>query len=179
MDPATIGAIASVGSQLFSASQAKKGQSGANSDQMAFNAAEAQKQRDWESHMFNHRYQYTRKDLEAAGYNPLMALGLNPSVPSGASASATPQSTTKDAAAMTSQSALNAANVVKTLSESKYIQAQTDKAKGTFSVPGFFSGPWSAVQGSISDYIKKNSSNAKGAAQALKNFLARGSFGDA
>jgi len=91
-----------------SASSAEKGQKKANTDQMVFNAAEAQKQRDFEERMFGSRYQTTRKDLEAAGYNPLMALGLNPSVPMGASASAQPQSTTDTSSQIMSKSVNNA-----------------------------------------------------------------------
>lgn len=107
--------------QAYSASQAardaEKGQAAANDKQMAFNADEAYKQRTWEENMAKTKYQWTRKDLEAAGYNPLMALGVNPSVPSGASASATPQSTTRESSAIRAQSALNAASILKLNSE--------------------------------------------------------------
>lgn len=117
----------------YSASKsAEKGQSDANQAQMSFNAQEAEKQRAWEERMFSTRYQTTRKDLETAGYNPIMALGVNPGVPSGASASSTPQSTTREssqiraeAASRISQSALNAAQILKTRSEVKLTDAMT------------------------------------------------------
>jgi len=97
--------LANAGLQIYSAYQASKGQKEANDSQQAFNAAEAQKQRDYEERMATTRYQYTRRDLEAAGYNPLLAMNLNPPVPSGASASANPQSTTAESSRIISNSA--------------------------------------------------------------------------
>jgi len=102
---AALAAAVPAGLQIFSALSARKGQQDANQDQMTFNADEAQKQRDFEERMFRNRYQFTRQDLEAAGYNPLLAMGLNPGVPSGAAANANPKSTTEEMAKITSNSA--------------------------------------------------------------------------
>lgn len=42
--------------------------------QMEFNAEEAQKNREWQEHMRNTAYQAARKDMEAAGLNPILAV---------------------------------------------------------------------------------------------------------
>lgn len=61
---------------------------GAERQANAFSAAEAQKQRDWETEMSNTQYQRQVKDMQAAGINPAMAMNTSgASVPSGASAS--------------------------------------------------------------------------------------------
>ena len=99
------------GLNFFSARSAQAGQSAANREQQAFNAREAEKNRAFQQTFFNTRYQNTRTDLEAAGYNPIMALGGSPgNVPGGSAASATPQSTT-------SQSSLIKAAIAKIASE--------------------------------------------------------------
>lgn len=55
--------------------------------QNAFNAAEAQKQRDWETMMSNTAYQRAAADMKAAGFNPaLMYQQGGASTPSGSSA---------------------------------------------------------------------------------------------
>lgn len=55
--------------------------------QNAFNASEAQKQRDWEQEMSNTAYQRASADMKAAGFNPaLMFQQGGASTPSGSSA---------------------------------------------------------------------------------------------
>lgn len=80
--------IADLGLNAWSAFSAKSGQKAANEAEMAFNAAEAAKSRDWAERMASTAYQRTRKDLEAAGYNPLLAFPQPAHVPAGAVASA-------------------------------------------------------------------------------------------
>ena len=61
---------------------------GAQQQMNAFNAEEAQKQREWEEMMSNTAYQRAVKDMQAAGVNPALAMSNgSASTPSGSSAS--------------------------------------------------------------------------------------------
>lgn len=126
--PIPIGALIAGGTAIYSALSAKKGQEEANRSQMDFNAQEAQKQRDFEERMFSTRYQVTRKDLEAAGYNPILALGGQPPVPSGAAAHAEPKSTRAEMAAIMSQTAKNVSEVDLLRTTKAKVQAETASA---------------------------------------------------
>lgn len=99
------------GLQIYSALSARKGQESSNSAEMEFNHNEAELDRAWQEKMFRNRYQFTRQDLEAAGYNPLLAMGLNPGVPSGAVANAHPKSTTEEFSKIMAHSAKNVSEV--------------------------------------------------------------------
>lgn len=55
---------------------------------MEYNSAEAQKQRDWEEKMANTAVQRRMDDLQAAGVNPLLAVGSPASTLGGPAASA-------------------------------------------------------------------------------------------
>lgn len=66
----------------------KSGLTGAEKEANAFSAAEAQKQRDYETEMQNTAYQRQVADMRAAGVNPALAMSNGqPSTPSGSSAS--------------------------------------------------------------------------------------------
>ena len=78
-----------VGSVLdwFNADKQRTWATNENVLQRDFNAAEAQKQRDWEQYMSNTAYQRQVEDMRAAGINPGLINGSGASVPSGSAAS--------------------------------------------------------------------------------------------
>lgn len=62
----------------------------ATAKQQAFNATEAQKNRDWQTTMSNTAHQREMADLEAAGLNPILAANQGATTGAGATASVMP-----------------------------------------------------------------------------------------
>lgn len=78
-----------IGSVLdwFNADKQRTWATNENVLQRDFNAAEAQKQRDWEQYMSNTAYQRQVEDMRSAGINPGLVNGSGASAPGGAAAS--------------------------------------------------------------------------------------------
>lgn len=75
MDPVTLMAIAGGASQGASNLVNTGVNIWSQKDQQAFNSAEAQKARDWQTEMSNTAYQRSVADMEAAGINPNLLAG--------------------------------------------------------------------------------------------------------
>lgn len=150
-DPITTAALIAAGSQIVSsgigtlgASRAAKAQTVGAHATNAFNAAEAQKNRDFQERMYKHRHQYEVEDLLKAGLNPVLSAKYGGgSVPTGATATAysNPQGhkleqalgtarLVKEIGLISSQAYLNRSNA-------KKAEAEADKAKGEVMIPGF------------------------------------------
>lgn len=98
--------------------------------QRDFNAAEAEKSRNWQEYMRSNQYQTAITDMKAAGLNPMLAYSQGGAgTPNGATASAAslPQISNKTQAALNASA--QAAQVANTLALTKKTDAETNVAE--------------------------------------------------
>lgn len=99
-------------------------------DQQAFNADQAQKNRDFQTESRANQYQVAVKDMEAAGLNPMLAYSQGGAGNlSGATASSASAPNLGNAQAAGMQSAQQAAQISATMAQTDNIAAQTELTK--------------------------------------------------
>lgn len=104
------------------------GLTGAEREANAFNAEEAQKQRDWETEMDNTKYQRAVADARSAGINPMMVAGGSPTAPSGSSASSVSPSSGSSLSEILQAIALPS-QIAQRKSERKLIEAEAKESE--------------------------------------------------
>lgn len=88
MDPATAGAVMGAGG-IIGGYMNNQANAKMQAETNAFNAAEAQKNRDYQTQMSNTAHQREMADMRAAGLNPMLSAKMGASTPSGSTASGT------------------------------------------------------------------------------------------
>lgn len=161
----------------------------------AFNAAEAQKQRDWEEYMYKNRHQFEVTDLLAAGLNPVLSAKFGGgNVPTGAAAVAHSNPDVVKAqklqaysqvAATAKQIALMSAELKKMEAEAKLtettnrrqeIAEDIDKKSKWAKIVGEYINPLSRAAGAAMGAF--GLSKVAGIARSVKQYTPRISFGD-
>lgn len=155
-----LGTLASSAIGLLGGKETNETNMGLNSAQMAFNAEEAQKSRDFNSwqadksmafseRMANSEWQRGVQDMEAAGINPMLAIakGGN-SAPSGqmgggATASSGSMIPMQNKVAAAMQNASSAAQIQNVQSATEVNQAQADKIRAETTTTNALSGKYS------------------------------------
>lgn len=131
--------IATAAASAYSAYQSSKSSNAASdaatqgaSALNTFNAAEAQKNRDFQERMTKNKHQYQVADLRAAGLNPILSATAGAAVPSGSSAQGVNINAHKPTHQIQKQQlianlASTAAQIAKTYQENKILKAQAEK----------------------------------------------------
>lgn len=94
--------------------------------QYNYNLALQKQAQDWQEKMYGQRYQMQRKDLEAAGINPLYGLGTAPMMTSGANSVGMPETVSEMSSKK--QQMLEAANMLRNWS-AQAVQMEKTKAE--------------------------------------------------
>jgi len=134
------------------------------------NFAFARENRDWTERMDNSKHQRNVKDLQAAGLNPILSALHSLSAPSPQLAHSA-KNVHEGVPQLRLNSAAATASIAESIARIQNINAETDNLKGRVSIPGFFSGPLSALKSGFKKVVSKHSGPVSGAGGSLKNVV--------
>jgi hypothetical protein len=166
-----IGGAATLGSAYMSSKFAEKGQEDAND----MNYRIFREGIDWQKEQAQNRVQWYANDLQKAGFNRILAVGGQPPSISSPASAAPMQSTKRDAVAFqiaaakaVSEIILNKQKSRTEESQQKLLDANTDRAKGTVSIPGVYSGPVKVLKQALNQGAHRNAFSAKSAGRVFR-----------
>jgi hypothetical protein len=175
MDPVT-GAIIAGGLQLGASYLSSRGQAAGQEQTNAFNAAEAQKNRDFQERMYRYRHTYEVEDLLRAGLNPVLSAKYGGgNVPTGAQATFNnPKGHYAETAIATARNLKELTLIESAISKNKAdanrSNAEAMRARGLVSIPGIGQIPIERAQEMYQDYMRSQTN-----ANSSKSFSRVGS----